>query len=172
MAETTAASGAIERELDGTTTEYDDIPVTGDRVERLLRELLTEHWARITLGPIIQGAAWEIHFSRAPTLTMLDGYLTADTGAWHFHLCVGETRAGGREDLARVRRVGRAAFFQTTGGTCTPISHGLRLWNGRDEQMITVFFPNPYFDDASERLGASDFTRTALWEDFRRRYRA
>ena len=172
MGKTTAAADAVERELDGTTTEYDDIPVADDRIERLLRELFTEHWKRITVGPIIQGAVWEVRFSQAPTLTMLDGYLTADTGSWHFHLCVGETRAGGSEDLARVRRVGRAAFFRTTGGTCTPISHGLRLWNGRGEQMITVFFPNPYYDDASERLRVPDFTRTELWEDFRRRYRA
>lgn len=172
MAETTAAPGAVERELDGTTTEYDDVPVTGDRVEQLLRELFTEHWARLTVGPIIEGAAWEIRFTQVPALTMLDGYLTVDTGAWHFHLCVGETKGGGREELARIRRVTRAAFFKTTGGTCTPVSHGLRLWNGRGEQMITVFFPNPYYDDASERLRAPDFTRTALWEDFRRRYRA
>ena len=102
----------------------------------------------------------------------LNAAVTADTGPWHFHLCVGETRAGGRDDLAHVRRVARAAFFQTTGGSCTPLSCGLRLWNGRGEQMITVFFPNPYYDDASERLSAPDFTRTGLWEDFRRRYRA
>jgi len=171
MAET-ARAATSERELDGTTTEYDDVPVTDDHIERLLRELFTEHWAQITVGPIIQGAAWEIRFGQAPTLTMLDGYLTADTGPWHFHLCVGETRAGGRDDLAHVRRVARAALFQTTGGSCTPLSCGLRLWNGRGEQMITVFFPNPYYDDASERLSAPDFTRTGLWEDFRRRYRA
>ena len=172
MAETTARASTIEHELDGTITEYDDVPVAGEHVERLLHELFTDHWARITVGPIIPGAAWEIRFAQAPTLTMLDGYLTTDTGGWHFHLCVGETRAGGSDDLARVRRVARAAFFQTTGGTCTPLSCGLRLWNGRGEQMMTVFFPNPYYDDASERLRVPDFTRTALWEDFRRRYRA
>src|SRR5262249_47793163 len=134
MAETTRAPGAIEHEIDGTTTEYDDVPVEDDRVERLLRELFTEHWARITVGPIVQGAAWEIRFSQAPVVTMLDGYLTADTGPWHFHLCVGRSRGGG-DELARVRRVGRAAFLRTTGGTCTPASYGLRLWNGRGEQM-------------------------------------
>ena len=171
MAETTAREASIERELDGTTTEYDDIPVAGDHIERLLRELLTEHWARITVGPIIQGAAWEIRFTQAPTLSMLDGYLTVDTGSWHFHLCVGETRTSGG-DLAQVRRVARAAFFQTTGGSCTPLSCGLRLWNGRGEQMVTIFFPNPYYDDASERLRVPDLTRTALWGDFRRRYQA
>ena len=70
MAETTARASTIERELDGTVTEYDDVPVAGEHIERLLRELFTEHWARITVGPIIQGAAWEIRFAQAPTLTM------------------------------------------------------------------------------------------------------
>jgi hypothetical protein len=160
-----------ELELDGTTTEYDDVAVAGDRIERLLTELFTEHWERITVGPLIQGAAWEIRFTAKPVVTMLDGYLTTDTGAWHFHLCVGDTRGGGDAALARARRVGRAAFFRTVGGTCVPESYGLRLWNGLREQMVTVFFPNPFYDDESNRLRVPDPTRTELWEDFRRRYR-
>lgn len=159
-----------ERELDGATTEYDDIPVAGDRIERLLTELFTAHWCDITVGPIIQGAAWEIRFTAQPRVSMLDGYLTVDTGPWHFHLCVADTRAGGNEALARLRRVARAAFFRTLGGSCTPESCGLRLWNGGGEQMITVFFPSPYLDDGSNRLREPDFGRRRLWEDFRRRY--
>jgi hypothetical protein len=166
------ASTTIERELDGTVTEYEDISLDSDRVERLLRELFTEHWARLTVGPLIQGAAWEIRFTTPPRLSLLDGYLTVDTGPWHFHLCVGETPAGGREDLARARRVARAAFFRTMGGTCSPETYGLRLWNGLGEQMITVLFPNPYYDDASNRLREPDRARTVLWEATRRRYRA
>lgn len=163
------APTAIEREPDGSTTEYEDIPVGGDRIERLLRELLTAHWDRLTLGPLLEGAAWEIRFSAPPRLTTLDGYLTADTGAWHVHLCL--TDPPGDPALARLRRVARAAFFRSAGGPCVPASYGLRLWNGRGEQMATVLFPNPHFDDASRRLDPPDWTRTALWEDFRARYR-
>jgi hypothetical protein len=165
------ATTTIEQELDGTVTEYEDVPVEGDRVERMLRELFSEHWARLTVGPIIQGAAWEIRFTAPPRLSMLDGYLTVDTGPWHFHLCVGDPEVGGRETLARARRVARAAFFRTTGGPCSPETYGLRLWNGLGEQMITVLFPNPYYDDASNRLPEPDRARTALWEATRRRYR-
>jgi len=162
----------IEKDIDGTTTEYDEVPIDGDRVERLLRELLTQHWAHISFGPIIQGAAWEIRFTAAPTLSMLDGYLTADTGAWHVHLCVGDTSGDGGQRLAQARRVARAAFFRTVGGTCSPATYGLRLWNGLGEQMVTVLFPSPYFDDQSNRLREPDWTRTTLWEELRRRYRA
>lgn len=163
------AKTTVEQELDGTTTEYEDIPVAGDRIERLLTEIFRNHWARVTVGPIVDGAAWEIRLTAPPRLSMMDGYLTTDTGAWHFHLCVNDT--AGPAELARARRVARAAFFRTSGGTCVPESFGLRLWNGRGEQMVTVFFPNPYYDDASNRLPTPDSTRTALWEDVRRRYR-
>jgi hypothetical protein len=166
-----APATTTERELDGSTTEYDDIPVSGDRIERLLTELLSTHWGELTVGPIIQGAAWEIRFTTPPRLSMLDGYLTVDTGAWHFHLCVTDTRAGGNETLSRLRRVGRAAFFRSVGGRCTPESFGLRLWNGGGEQMTTIFFPSPHLDDAGERLRRPDPDRRRLWDDFRQRYR-
>src|SRR5881397_4444557 len=82
----------VERGLDGATTEYHDMAVEGDGVERLLTELFTEHWAKLTVGPLIEGAAYEIQFASAPKVTTLDGYLTVDTGPWHFHLCVNDHR--------------------------------------------------------------------------------
>jgi hypothetical protein len=161
----------LVRELDGSVSRYDDVLVSGDTVARLLTELFTHHWAAITFGPILEGSAWEIRLTSPPTLTVRDGYLTVDTGAWHFHLCVGDHRACGDEALAAARRVARAAFFRTDGGTCVPTSWGLRLWNGRGEQMITIFFPSPFYDHETDtRRGEPDWSRTALWEDFRARW--
>ena len=163
-------SPITEQELDGTTTEYFELAVSGDTIERLMREIFTDHWAAVTVGPIIQGAAFEIRFSAPPKITMLDGYLTVDTGLWHFHLCVNDHRGAPNAELARIRRVARAAFFRTVGSKCTPVSFGLRLWNGWGEQMITVFFPNPYYDEAFRRLKEPDWEKTRVWEEFRRRY--
>ena len=161
----------LVQEADGSVSRYDDVPVSGDTVARLLTELFSRHWAEITFGPIIEGSAWEIRLTTAPTLTMRDGYLTVDTGPWHFHLCLDDHRAGGDAELARVRRVTRAAFFRTDGGTCVPTSWGLRLWNGRGEQMITVFFPSPFYDAATDtRRREPEWSRTALWEGFRARW--
>ena len=123
-------------------------------------------------GPVIEGAAYEIRFPTAPKVSMLDGYLTVDTGPWHFHLCVNDHRGAPTPEQARTRRVARAAFFRTDGGTCVPGAWGLRLWNGRDEQMVTVYFPNPWLDDDAERVRTPRWERTALWEDLRRRYAA
>ena len=163
MAQTT------ERGVDGTTTDYDEIDVRGDRVQRLLTEIFTDHWAHVFAGPIIEGAAYEIRFVEAPRVSMLDGYLTVDMGPWHFHLCVNDHR-GAVEDLARVRRVGRAAFFRTDGGSCVPGSWGLRLWNGHGQQMITVYFPNPWLDDDAGRLREPRWEKLALWDRLRTRY--
>jgi hypothetical protein len=163
----------LVHETDGSVSRYDDVPVGGDAVGRLLTELFSRHWGEVTFGPVIEGSAWEIRLTAAPTLTMRDGYLTVDTGAWHFHLCVADHRAGGNPELAGARRVARAAFFRTDGGSCVPTSWGLRLWNGRGEQMITIFFPSPFYDHATEtRRREPDWSRTALWEDFRARWAA
>ena len=160
----------VVREPDGTTTHYADVPVAGDTIERLMTELFRDHWAAVFAGPVIEGAAYEIRFTSPPTVSMLDGYLTVDVGAWHFHLCVNDHRGAASPEQVRVRRVARAAFFRTDGGTCVPGAWGLRLWNGRGEQMITVFFPNPWLDDAGERVREPRWDRTGLWEALRRRY--
>jgi hypothetical protein len=161
------------RELDGSLSRYDDVSVAGDTVERLLTELFTRHWADVTFGPVIEGSAWEIRLTAPPELTMRDGYLTVDTGTWHFHLCVDDHHVRGNAELATLRRVARCAFFRTDGGSCVPTSYGLRLWNGRGEQMITFFFPSPFYDHATDaRLREPDWSRTALWEDFRARWTA
>src|SRR2546426_4861903 len=91
----------VVRELDGTVTTYDEVGVEGDGVERLLTELFTEHWPAVTVGPLVEGAAYEIRFTVAPKVSMLDGYMTIDTGAWHFHLCVGDHRGTSSPELAR-----------------------------------------------------------------------
>src|SRR5947208_11446682 len=52
----------VVRELDGTVTTYNGVDVEGDGVERLLTELFTEHWPAVTVGPLVEGAAYEIRF--------------------------------------------------------------------------------------------------------------
>jgi hypothetical protein len=162
----------VERAADGSVTESYEVATAGDAVERLLTEIFRQHWADVFAGPIIEGAAYEIRFTAAPVVSMLDGYLTVDLGAWHFHLCVGDHRAARTPEQARLRRAARAAFFHTDGGSCVPGSWGLRLWNGHGEQMITIFFPNPWLEADGTRRGAPDWSRTALWESLRRRYAA
>ena len=113
---------SVERDVDGSSTEYFDLDVRGDRVERLMREIFD-------------------HRDATP-----------------------EARV--------VRRVGRAAFFVTRGGGHAPASWGLRLWNGRGEQLITVLFPSPFYDGRLARLPEPDWSRTRLWNELRARFSA
>ncbi len=159
--------------LDGSTTEYHDIPLTPGRLEQLLRELFAQHWRDIIFGPCIQGAVFEIRLTEAPKkISMFDGYLTVDSGAWHLHLCIDTHTDVPVPELAQHRQAARAAFFQDKRATGhVRGTWGLRLWNGLGEQMITVFFPNPYLSpDHQKIVEEPDWSRLALWQRLRDTY--
>jgi len=164
--------------LDGTTTEHFEIEPTEERLLDLLRAVFEEHWAEVVFGPCIQGAVFEAHFTARPRVTFLDGYVTVAGGAeqpWHLHLCIGLNRGTLARptppELARWRRCARAAFFRDRDRNGRPSVWGLRMWNGRGEQMITVFFPNPWLDPVRMRpVRVPDWSRLAPWMELRRRF--
>src|SRR4051794_21593073 len=89
----TAAPNApteITKDPDGRDSELFDLPHDEASLLRLFRLLFEEHATEIVFGPCIQGAVFEIHVDEPANISMLDGYLTVDMGAWHFHLCIGE----------------------------------------------------------------------------------
>ncbi|HEX3952688.1 MAG TPA: hypothetical protein VHW90_03880 [Stellaceae bacterium] len=160
---------------DGAAVDVFAMPTDAASLEALMRDLFENHWHEITFGPIIQGAAWEMRTSQPPEkIGMLDGYLTITFGAPHFHLCIGEHK-GPRGDpvapeLARHRRTARAELYRRLGRSGTPVSWGLRLFNGNDEQQITVLLPNPFLDDADKVTKQPDWDRLALWDHLRARW--
>jgi len=45
------------------------------------------------------------------------------------------------------------------------------MWNGRGEQMLTVFFPNPWLDPERQRYVAEpDWSRLEPWMQLRKRF--
>jgi hypothetical protein len=45
------------------------------------------------------------------------------------------------------------------------------MWNGRDEQMLTVFFPNPWIDpNVGRYVDTPDWSRLVLWMSLRARH--
>ncbi|MGH8548845.1 MAG: DUF7676 family protein [Methylococcales bacterium] len=165
-------SGGLSRQtvdgLDGTSTEFTYFEPSAETMAALGTILFKEHWADITVGPCVEGAVFEIRFQEAPKVSVLDGYLTVDLGHWHFHLCIGEHQGTPSEELRRKRRVARIAFFEIRGGQCGGgRSWGLRLWNGFDDQMTTVFLPNPYLSDDLKMLKEPRWERLRLWRELR-----
>src|SRR5262245_25871945 len=161
-------------DVDGLPYEYEFMEPTEIALLALIKDLFEVHWSEIVFGICIQGAVFEIRAMAPPKkITMFDGYLTVDFGDWHFHLCVGEhhgTKANPTtRALADLRRAAKAVFFRNTGNTCAGGSWGFRMWNGADEQMLTVFFPNPYLDDRFKPQ-KPDWSKLQLWNEMRRKY--
>jgi hypothetical protein len=163
-------------EDDGATYELFPLPTEPAALEELLRDLFERHWQEITFGPIIQGAAWEMKASAPPeTVKLFDGYLTVAFGVPHFHICIGEHRGPHNDPvspaLARHRRTGRAELYRRLSRSGTPISWGLRLFNGKGEQQITVLLPNPFLHPETDKvLKTPDWSRLALWDNLRQRW--
>ena len=72
--------------------------------------------------------------------------------------------------LAHHRRTGRAELYRRLSRAGAPVSWGLRLFNGKGEQQITVLLPNPFLDQADKILKTPDWSRLALWDKLRSRW--
>ena len=173
---TAATHATTVKDPDGTTVQVFALPTDEVSLEALLRDLFDQHWDKITFGPLIQGAAWEMRAPHAPTYVgMLDGYLTVAFGASHFHLCIGSTQ-GPRDDptppaLARHRQTARAELYRRLNRSGAPASWGLRLFNGTGEQQLTILLPNPFLSAEGDKLVQEpDWSRLALWDDLRARW--
>ncbi|HTP85252.1 MAG TPA: hypothetical protein VMQ11_20030 [Alphaproteobacteria bacterium] len=163
-------------EEDGATAEVFPLPADAKSLEALLRDVFANHWHEITFGPIIQGAAWEMKAAEAPEkIAMFDGYLTVTFGVPHFHICIGEHKGQHNNpvtpELALHRRTSRAELYRRLNRDGTPVSWGLRLFNGKNEQQITVLLPNPFLHpDTDKVLKTPDWSRLALWNKLRARW--
>ncbi len=141
----------------------------------LLTDLFENHWQEIVFGTLIQGAVFEIKTDAPPRkVSVFDGYLTVDFETWHFHICIGPHKGNHKTptppEVAAYRRCSRAEFYRLLSRDGSPRSWGLRLYNGGDQQQLTVFFPNPFLSDSQKVLKQPDWDRLSLWDSFRLRY--
>jgi len=172
---TTATRSQTVGDPDGATVEIFPLPTDEASLEAMFRDLFEQHWDKIIFGPLIQGAAWEFRAQHAPTqIGMLDGYLTVAFGISHFHLCIGPHK-GTRSSptpaaLARHRRTARAELYRRLDKSGAPVSWGLRLFNGHDEQQITIILPNPFLSADDKVLKTPDWSRLELWDGLRARW--
>jgi hypothetical protein len=161
---------------DGATVEVFPLPTDEPSLIELMRDLFANHWQEITFGPMVQGAAWEMRAAEAPEkIAMFDGYLTVTFGVPHFHICIGEHKGPHNNrvspELAHHRRTARAEMYRRLTRAETPVSWGVRLFNGKDEQQITVLLPNPFLHPETDKiLKVPDWSRLALWDRLRERW--
>jgi hypothetical protein len=143
----------------------------------LCHDLLVDNWQRISFGPSVDGAVFELQMTSAPTtFTYCDGYLTLflGTGSMNMQLCLGVQRglkSQSSQHLASSRRCGRAAFVRSFRSASAPCAWSVQLFNGAGEQMITFLLPNPFLDSAlGKRLREPAWEKLALWNELRARY--
>ena len=153
------------------------LPVDQDSLESLLRDLFENHPEKLTFGPLIQGAAYELKAPGKPErITLNDGYLTIHWGGrGHFHLCIGSNYGalkgeGGGPELMVRRRTARAEFYRSLDKNGHPVSWGLRLFNGAGDPQIAIFMPNPFLTDDDQLAEENDFSRLELWDYLMARY--
>jgi hypothetical protein len=159
-------------ELGNGTLEIFDLSTSESPLFELLKDLFENHWQEIDFGILVQGAAWEIKATSKPeSVTLHDGYLTVDFGAWHFHICIGENKGSPSHptapELKAHRRTSRAELYRQLNQSGTPNSWGLRLYNGKDEQQLTIFLPNPFLTPEMQIAKEPDWSRLALWDQLR-----
>jgi hypothetical protein len=156
-----------QRDVYGSVEEVWPLPVNEATLLACLRDCF-EEWAHIYVGPVIEGAVWEIRPPRKPHFGTQDGYVTVDFEDWHFHLCIGPHQHA-PEPLRRIRPTARAELYRALRDSAATL-WGLRLFNGAGEQQITVLLPSPFLTDDQELLPAPDWSRLALWDRLRQKY--
>jgi hypothetical protein len=157
------------------TLEVFPLPADTGCLHSLLRDVFENYWDQIHFGPAVQGAVWEVRAPNAPKrIDLFDGYLTVDFGHWHFHLCIGENKGTHRNatspELAHQRRTARAELYRRLHEDGRPSSWGLRLFNGRGDQQMTVFLPNPYLSVEQKVLKEPRWENLAMWDHLRKTY--
>ena len=166
--------GLIVREPGNGTMEVFPLPTDATTLESLLRSVFQDHWQEIVFGSLIQGAVFEMTADAPPTrVGTLDGYITIEFARGHFHVCIGEHRGAPGQpvdaDVARHRRTARADLHRRLDADGHPIGWGLRLFNGQDEQQLTVFLPNPFLDEQAQPR-PPHWPALAFWDELRQTY--
>lgn len=131
-------SHEIVHNPDGSMTRYSYLDASEETVTKLMREIFEDNWQRITIGPWLLGAVFELPFEKAPEVRFSNGYLTIDAGPWHCHLCVGSYEGKGNAESRSMRRVAKVAFYEWRGdGSIKQRSSGIRCTTERVGQILT-----------------------------------
>jgi hypothetical protein len=164
------------RTPDGRAEDVWVLPTDEKFLCTLFTDLFDNYHDKLCWGPMLVGAAYELKAPGKPkSIDLKDGFLTVHWGnKGHFHLCIGAISIpAGRpnaEEMIAHRRPGRAELFRGLDRDGYPHSWGLRMFNGKDEPQITIYFPNPYVTNFEEVTNVPDWSRIEVWEELLPRY--
>ena len=165
-----------ETQLDGSIHAIWEFYPSRELLESLLLDIFENYYDQVIFGPCIQGAVFECHTKQPPKkINYLDGYLTVNFGEWHIHLCIGDHHGDKHHpcppELAEWRRCKRGELTRMYTNPPiaghAPLSYSMALFNGRNEQMISFFLPNPFLTDKFRVTKSPDWSRLKLWNHIR-----
>lgn len=108
-----------------------------DAVAALCRDVFGRHHDLIVFGPCSGGAVFELEFAERPSVQFDGADLKVDCPTLgHFHLALAPDAAPGCRGYCS-----RVAFFRGyLEEGADPSALGIRFWNEKGAQMLTVFF--------------------------------
>lgn len=139
------------------------------------KDLFENHWKEIQFGMLIQGCVLEISPPGKPDLCKaMDGYLTVVFGEWHIHVCVGHNTGKGCEptapEVAEHRKPSSAQLYRKLNAHGEPTFWAFRLLNGKGEQTLHIYLPNPLLTDDHHYAKSPDWAKLGLWDTLRKTY--
>jgi hypothetical protein len=172
---TTPAQGRRVHESGMGTLEVFPLNTAEDFLFRLFKDLFENYWDKVQFGILIQGSVLEISPPAKPTkVALFDGYLTVEFDRWHMHVCLGESTGRGCEPTPAAvtahRRPSRAELYRKLNKAGKPTFWALRLFNGKNEQLLTVFLPNPLLTDDMNYASTPDWSKLQIWDYLRKTY--
>lgn len=167
------------------------LPIEEKFLYDMLFDLFTNYWNEIEFGILNQGGVYEITPQCPPTkIGLLDGYLTVNYPGAHTHVCLGETKGlyceATPKEVSDHRRPSSAELYRKLNKHGQPTFWGLRILNGKREQTLNVFLPNPFLTKTPKMVNGKqllidgkpvmeddfaktpDFTKLALWNHLRK----
>ncbi len=142
----------------------------------LLKDLFENYWSEVQFGILIQGSVLELSAPQKPEkVALFDGYLTVEFGQWHhMHVCLGKSVGTGCEptppDVTEHRRPARAELYRKLNKNGHPTFWAFRMFNTKDEQLLTVFLPNPLLTKDMQYQKEPDWSRLTIWDYLRKTY--
>lgn len=168
-------TGRILSEPGGGRFEIFPLSTEPEDLDRLLRDLVVDHWPQIRFGCWARGALVEFAPPGPPSeVQRRFGFLTVEYGtACHLHLCIDPVNESPHRPvdalLAAERCVARAELYRRLGAD-GPVSWGARFYNGAGELQLAVFLPNPFLGKGGERLDPPQWAKLDLWDGLRARH--
>lgn len=137
----------------------------------LYLDLFLKYWDKMNFGQCIPGAIFELSLPAKPqNITYRDGFLIIylPNSAGHLHLAVNElTSASNFEIEKRVDLCKKIAFFKGfTAQSKSATDYGIRFWNGKNNQILNVFFGN---DDEEGNFQVTDLHKE-IWHNLKEKY--